>query len=189
MSVLPQFVVVAKTLVQHGVALALRHVFELAGLEIAQTDVFHQFLLVYCDSRSRSSSFCYQIVVRETENRQLPILLPRQRNGRTSTGARQATTALRPHARASSRFAAFSIQKPPTCSLVSRYGPSVISTLPSGCARRDFASLAGLRPPAKTSLTPEASISFVSASISLSISLSWADGSKLSGRKIVAKYC
>jgi hypothetical protein len=29
-------VVAAKTLVQHGVALALRHVFELAGLEIAQ---------------------------------------------------------------------------------------------------------------------------------------------------------
>src|SRR5439155_1592351 len=35
------------------------------------TDVFHQFLLVSCDSESRSSSFCYQIVVRETENRQL----------------------------------------------------------------------------------------------------------------------
>src|ERR1700719_2164386 len=44
MSVLAQFVVVAKTLVQHGVALALRHVFELAGLEIAQTDVFHWLL-------------------------------------------------------------------------------------------------------------------------------------------------
>src|SRR5487761_642574 len=42
MSVLPQFVVVAKTLVEHGVALALRHVFELAELEIAQTDVFHK---------------------------------------------------------------------------------------------------------------------------------------------------
>src|SRR5215469_13725263 len=41
MSVLPQFVVVAEALVQHVVALALRHVFELAGLEIAQTDVFH----------------------------------------------------------------------------------------------------------------------------------------------------
>src|SRR5271163_930170 len=44
MSVLPQFVVVAKTLVKHGVALALGHVFELAGLEIAQTDVFHLVL-------------------------------------------------------------------------------------------------------------------------------------------------
>src|SRR5271165_5892028 len=54
MSVLPQFVVVAKTLVQHGVALALRHVFELSGLEIAQTDVFHSFLLVSRDSESHS---------------------------------------------------------------------------------------------------------------------------------------
>src|SRR5260370_25082160 len=44
MSVLAQFVVVAKTLVQHCVAVARRHVFELVGLEIAQTDVFHQFL-------------------------------------------------------------------------------------------------------------------------------------------------
>jgi hypothetical protein len=46
MSDLPQFVVVAKTLVQHGVALALRHVLELAGFEVSQTDVFHPFLLV-----------------------------------------------------------------------------------------------------------------------------------------------
>jgi len=42
MSVLAQFVVLAKTFVEHGVALALSHVFEFAGLEIAQTDVFHQ---------------------------------------------------------------------------------------------------------------------------------------------------
>ena len=41
-------------------------------------------------------------------------------NGRTSTGARQAMAALRPHASASSRLAASSSQKPPTCSLVSR---------------------------------------------------------------------
>src|SRR6202167_221183 len=40
-STLPQFVVVAKTSVQRGVAFALQHVFELAGLEIAQTDIFH----------------------------------------------------------------------------------------------------------------------------------------------------
>jgi hypothetical protein len=52
MSVLAQFVVVGKTLVEHGVALAIRHVFELAGLEIAQTDVLHRFLLVSCDSKS-----------------------------------------------------------------------------------------------------------------------------------------
>src|SRR5579863_1666780 len=46
MSVLPQFVVIAETLIEHGVALALRHVFELAGIEIAQTDIFHRFPLV-----------------------------------------------------------------------------------------------------------------------------------------------
>jgi hypothetical protein len=40
----------------------------------------------------------------------LPLVLP---NGRTSTGARQATAALRPHANASSRSAACSAQKPP----------------------------------------------------------------------------
>jgi hypothetical protein len=50
MPILPQFVVVAKTLVQHGVALAIRHVFELARLDVSQTDVFHPFLLVFCDS-------------------------------------------------------------------------------------------------------------------------------------------
>src|SRR5208337_1722674 len=144
MSVLPQFVVVAETLVQHGVALALRHVFELAGLEIAQTDVFHWGL--------------------------------RQKNARTSTGARQATTALRPHATASSMFAAFRIQKPPMCSLVSRYGPSVTRTLPSGCARRDFALLAAERPPAKD-LAPAASISSLSTSISRSIALVSRDAS------------
>src|ERR1700741_2717767 len=71
---------------------------------------------------------------------------------------RQAMTALRPHSSASSRFAAFRIQKPPTCSLVSSYGPSVIHHRTSGCARRDFALLAGERPPAKI-LAPAASIS------------------------------
>jgi hypothetical protein len=43
----------------------------LAGLDVSQTDVFHQFLLVSCDSENRSSSFCYQVVVRETKIRQL----------------------------------------------------------------------------------------------------------------------
>src|SRR6202023_1081131 len=70
MPVLPQLVVVAKTLVEHGVAFALRHVFELARLDISQTDVFHTFLLISCDSERRSSSLCYQIVVRGAENRQ-----------------------------------------------------------------------------------------------------------------------
>src|SRR5580658_2846667 len=89
----------------------------------------------------------------------------RPRNSRTSTDARQATTALRPHASASSRFAHFSSQKPPTCSLVSRYGPSVMSTLPPGCARSDLALLTGERPPAKI-LAPAAAISSLSTSIS-----------------------
>src|SRR5271157_31998 len=89
----------------------------------------------------------------------LPLVLP---NGRTSTGARQATAALRPHASASSRLAASSTQKPPMCSLVSRYGPSVMSTLPSGCARSDLALLAGERPATKI-LTPAATISSLSA--------------------------
>src|ERR1700735_1847910 len=44
MTVLPQFVVIAKTLVHHGVALALRHFFELVRLVISQTDVFHWVL-------------------------------------------------------------------------------------------------------------------------------------------------
>src|SRR4029077_6757389 len=61
MSVLPHFCVVAKTLVQQGVALALRPVFDLAGLEISQTDVFHPFLPLSCGSlfpvtQSHSSS-------------------------------------------------------------------------------------------------------------------------------------
>src|SRR5580658_4660698 len=58
MSVLAQFVVVAKTLVKHGVALALRHIFELAGLEIAQTDVFH-----WSSVRDRATHRVMQLLV------------------------------------------------------------------------------------------------------------------------------
>jgi hypothetical protein len=48
---------------------------EFSWLEVSQADVFHRFLLVSLDSlfaatQIRSSSFSYQIVVRETENRQ-----------------------------------------------------------------------------------------------------------------------
>jgi hypothetical protein len=63
--------VVVKALVQHGVNLVLAHVLEFPRLDISQTDVFHDNLRIFGDSASRSSSFCYQIVVRETENRQL----------------------------------------------------------------------------------------------------------------------
>jgi hypothetical protein len=68
-------------------------------------------------------------------------------------------TPLRAHATAWSMSAVSNIQKPPMCSLVSRYGPSVMSTPPSGCARSTFALGAGLTPQAKI-LTPAATISF-----------------------------
>src|SRR5881392_3170366 len=65
MSVGAQTVVVLKAFVERGVALTLRHVFKLAGLHIPQTDVFHLFLLVSCDSESRSSPFSYRPTWRE----------------------------------------------------------------------------------------------------------------------------
>src|SRR5580692_3576067 len=76
MSVGAQMVVVLKAFVERCMSLVLGHPFEFSWLDISQTDVFHPSLLVSCDSlfamtQSRSSSFCYQIVVRETENRQL----------------------------------------------------------------------------------------------------------------------
>jgi hypothetical protein len=71
MSVGAQMVIVLKAFVEHCVSLVLGHPFEFPWFDVSQTDEFHQFLLVSCDSESRSSSFCYQIVVRETENRQL----------------------------------------------------------------------------------------------------------------------
>src|SRR6266853_5879016 len=71
MSVGAQTVVILKAFVEHCVLLVLGHPFEFSWLHVSQTDVFHQFLLVSCDSESRSSSFCYEAVVRETENRQV----------------------------------------------------------------------------------------------------------------------
>src|SRR5208337_3531833 len=71
MSVGAQMVIMLKACVEHCVSLVLGHPFEFPWLDVSQTDEFHPFLLVSCDSESRSSSFCYQIVVRETENRQL----------------------------------------------------------------------------------------------------------------------
>jgi hypothetical protein len=49
---------------------------------------------------------------------------------------------LAPPRQSSPRSAASSTQKPPMCSLVSMYGPSVTTTLPAG-ARSDLALLAG----------------------------------------------
>src|SRR6267154_930955 len=76
MSVGAQMIVVLKAIVERCVSLVLGHPFEFSWLEVSQTDVFHPFLLVSCDSlfavtQSRSSSFSYQIIVRETEYRQL----------------------------------------------------------------------------------------------------------------------
>src|SRR5947208_9973359 len=53
MSVGAQMVVVLKAFVERCVSLALGHPFEFAWLEVSQTDVFHQFLLVCCQRRRR----------------------------------------------------------------------------------------------------------------------------------------
>src|SRR5580704_2378754 len=132
------------------------------GLDHAvQRDVFHDFELPHLSLVFWSWSF-YSVGI--------------ARNSRTSTDARQATAALRPHATASSMLAASSIQKPPMCSFVSRYGPSVTTTFPPGCLRSDFAWGADCRPPAKN-LAPAASISSLSTSISRTIASSSAVGS------------
>src|SRR5260370_6428139 len=75
MSVGAQMVVVIKAFVERVVSPVLGHPFEFSWLDVSQTDVFHPFLLVSGDSESHSSSFCYQIVVRETENRELLYFL------------------------------------------------------------------------------------------------------------------
>src|SRR6476646_10297308 len=75
MSVGAQMVIVLKAFVEHCVSLVLGHPFEFSWLDVSQTDVFHKFLQVSCDSENRSSSFCYQVVVRETQNRQLLYFL------------------------------------------------------------------------------------------------------------------
>src|ERR1700674_224538 len=54
MSVGAQMVVVLKAFVERCVSLALGHPFEFSWLDVSQADVFHRFLLVSCDSESRS---------------------------------------------------------------------------------------------------------------------------------------
>src|SRR5438270_13232606 len=49
-SVGAQMVVVLKAFVERCVSLILGHSFEFSWLNVSQTDVFHQFLLVSCDS-------------------------------------------------------------------------------------------------------------------------------------------
>jgi hypothetical protein len=49
-SVGAQMVIVLKALVEHCVSLPLGHPFDFSWLDVSQTDVFHRFLLVSCDS-------------------------------------------------------------------------------------------------------------------------------------------
>src|SRR5216683_899956 len=70
-------------------------------------------------------------------------------NGRTSTGPPQASDPLAAHSSAASRSSALITQKPPSCSLVSANGPSVVTTWPP-CARTTVAVEDGCRPPANT---------------------------------------
>src|SRR5215467_2166734 len=74
---------------------------------------------------------------------------PTSWNGRTSTGAPQASDPLAAQASAASRSGAVMTQKPPSCSLVSANGPSVVTTCPFW-ERTTVAVSGGWRPPAKT---------------------------------------
>src|SRR5690242_14594705 len=94
--------------------------------------------------------------------------------GRTSTGSVHATVALRAQASASSRSAAWMIQKPPTCSLPSAKGPSVTSTSPSE-ARSTVAVSGACRPPVNTH-APAARSSLSTASMSRMIGSSTSGG-------------
>jgi hypothetical protein len=70
-------------------------------------------------------------------------------NGRASTGAPQALVAPAAQASAASRSAALMTQKPPSCSLVSANGPSVVSYSPSR-TRTTVAVSGGNSPPPNT---------------------------------------
>ena len=74
----------------------------------------------------------------------------------------QAAEPLAAQSRAASRSAALITQKPPICSLVSAYGPSVVTTWPPW-ARTTVAVDDGCRPPANTQ-APAACTSLLKAS-------------------------
>lgn len=63
--------------------------------------------------------FRFGVMFRNCSQRDYSVAFFGYPNGRTSTEARQAKAALRPHASASFRSAAFSTQKPTRCSFVS----------------------------------------------------------------------
>src|SRR5580692_10548774 len=74
MSVGAQMVVVLKAFVERCVSLILGHPFEFSRLEVAQTDVFHPFLLLvsrdssFPRTQSRSSSFCYPVLLSDSRS-------------------------------------------------------------------------------------------------------------------------
>src|SRR5207253_6063519 len=112
-------------------------------------------------------------------------------NGRTSTGALQATVARAASASASSRSAAWMTQNPPSCSFVSANGPSVVMTSPPSATLTTVAVLAGCSPPAKTHF-PAALSSSLKTSTSLkacSISSGEAYGSVPSTIHTLIRYC
>jgi len=59
MSVGAQMVVVLKAFVEYCVSLGFGHPFEFSWLDVSQTDVFHRFLLVSCDSESLAQKVRY----------------------------------------------------------------------------------------------------------------------------------
>src|SRR5215831_3085445 len=76
---------------------------------------------------------------------------PTSWNGRTSTGAPQASEPLAAQVSAASRSGTLMTQNPPSCSLVSANGPSVVTTCPFW-ERTTVAVSGGWRPPAKTQI-------------------------------------
>src|SRR6516164_8281907 len=161
---------------------------------VSQTDVFHcssphSGLAEPAAERCTGSFNSSLLRVFRGCSGQVVYLLPpgpcvgagKKRSSRTSPTASQEMEPLRAHAGASSISAHSSIQNPPMCSLVSVYGPSVTTTLPSRCFRTVFALAAGEIPQANF-LTPAAIISRLSAWISSIIASVTVDGSKSSGR-------
>src|SRR6267154_6792184 len=97
-------------------------------------------------------------------------------NGRTSTGAPQAADPLAAHSSAASRSAAVMTQKPPSCSLVSANGPSVVTTCPPW-ARTTVAVDGGCSPPAKTQAPDDLSSSLNSSTALYICCISASEGS------------
>src|SRR6516164_2067828 len=189
-----KMVVVFKTCVEHGVLFGLSHAVKFAFVVVSETDIFHcssphSGLAEPAAERCAGSFISSLRRVFRGRSGQVVYLLPpgpcvgagKKRSSRTSPTASQEMEPLRAHAGASSISAHSSIQNPPMCSLVSVYGPSVTTTLPSRDFRTVFALAAGEIPQANF-LTPAAIISRLSAWMSSIMASVTVDGSKSSGR-------